>query len=487
MYFVGADFGTESVRIGIFSADGSIISESSASYFTHYGPEAGFCEQEPSSWWESFEIVSLCVDTTACSVVICDEEMVPLRNCLLWSDSRSYRETQKILEVGLGDPYLEVNSGGKGPISAEWMIPKALWLKNHEPQHYNRPGSRICEFQDWINFRLTRRYISSSCNTASRWHFCGGPPKSLLEKLDMSELLDKWPSEMVNTGEIIGKLTQDASKHCGLPNHVDVVQGGNDAYMGLLGTGCVQPGRLCLITGSSHLHLAISADNTCGESFWGAYKNAPLVGLNFAEGGQSSTGSVLRWAKNLFSDNDENSSVTFASLDSEAESRPIGANGVRALETFQGARTPKTRPEAKGAILGLTLGSTRADIWRALLEAICLGTRACIDGMVTAGLIDETSDLYISGGATKSPFFLQMHADVTRRACVVGAAQNSVLLGSAILAAAASGNFGLVEEAMTRVIKRIEPNPTRSMSYDRIYHSYIHLNDRTLNEVHKNL
>jgi sugar (pentulose or hexulose) kinase len=133
-----------------------------------------------------------------------------------------------------------------------------------------------------------------------------------------------------------------------------------------------------------------------------AYRGAPLQGLNFAEGGQSSTGSIIRWAKRLFGDLD------YAHLDREAALISPGCDGLVALETFQGSRTPVTDPLARGALVGLTLKHTRAHVWRALMEAVCFGTRACVDGLAKAG--HEANEIIIAGGTVRSPLWLQMHA-----------------------------------------------------------------------------
>ncbi|KAH8078209.1 ribulose-phosphate 3-epimerase [Aureococcus anophagefferens] len=115
---------------------------------------------------------SLCLATTSCTVVACDAAGAPLRDCLLWMDARSATEAEDILEMGAGDPALRVNSGGAGPISAEWMLPKALWLKRHEPETWDN-AAVVCECQDWLNFKLTGGWAAGGSNVATRWH-CDG-------------------------------------------------------------------------------------------------------------------------------------------------------------------------------------------------------------------------------------------------------------------------------------------------------------------------
>lgn len=330
-YVIGVDAGTESCRVGIFDLTsdhpGIPVSQAAVKYTTTF-PRPGFAEQKPQEWWDSFGaackeaianknidiecIHALSVDTTACSVVSLDKYLKPLRNCLLWMDTRAAKQCDEILSKAKGDPALRVNNNGVGPLSAEWMIPKALWIKQHEPSLWSKIHV-LCEKQDYFNLKMTDRLCASACNVAARWHWNAedacyasrrdilapsskthekssacGRPVSLLKKIGMLDALDKWPQECVAMGETVGYLTKGASQHLGLKPGIRVVQGGPDAYVAMLGLGCVESGKLSLITGSSHLHLAISPANTgktySASGIWGNYFGAPLLGLSFAEG-----------------------------------------------------------------------------------------------------------------------------------------------------------------------------------------------------------
>ena len=132
---------------------------------------------------------------------------------------------------------------------------------------------------------------------------------------------------------------------------------------------------------------------------------------------QSSTGSALRLASRLLGDDD------LKALDELADGVPVGCEGLSALETLQGARTPVCDPHARGALVGLSLAHGKAHVWRAALEAVCLGTRNSLEGLSRALKDDGDDDdapLHVCGGATKSEIFLQMHADACGRAVVVG-------------------------------------------------------------------
>lgn len=127
---------------------------------------------------------AICLDTTWCSVVALDKDVKPLGRyilwmdvkplgrCILWMDTRSSSQTEEIMEKAKGDPALQINCNGKGPLSAEWMTPKALWIRQNEPEIWEAANT-LCEYQDFLNLKLTGQVCASSCNAATRWHWNG--------------------------------------------------------------------------------------------------------------------------------------------------------------------------------------------------------------------------------------------------------------------------------------------------------------------------
>jgi ribulose-phosphate 3-epimerase len=301
---------------------------------------------------------------------------------------------------------------------------------------------------------------------------------TLYGKLGIPELAQKLPQRCLPPGASVGMTTPEATEHLGLNEPIPVIQGGADAFVGMIGLGCVRPGQMCLITGSSHLHCVVTSQKGTAPGSWGAYAGAPLPGLKFAEGGQSSTGSLLRWARdNLLtpggavgSGAQSASALSYAELDAEAADVPPGADGLVALETFQGSRTPVTDPMARGAFVGFTLSHKRAHLWRALLEAVCFGTRACVEALQAAG--HPCQEIIMAGGATRSPLWLQLHADVTGKSVVVCENTDAPLLGCAVLAAVGIGVHNSVPDAvaaMVRVARRVQPDPVVSARYDDLF------------------
>lgn len=481
-YLLGVDGGTEGLRAGIFDVLGTPLAYASTSYPTQF-PAPSWAEQDPNDWWDALgksvrkaisdseisvdQIAAMAVDTTCCSVVALDDSGNPVRPALIWMDVRSAEQAEQM--VATEDNALLINSNGSGPVSAEWMIPKALWIKQNEPKNFDRAVT-ICEFQDYINLHLTGRLGASINNVSTRWH-CDysreGVPKSLLEKLDLVELAEKWPQDVFRLGELVGRLTPRAAGHLGLTPDLPVVQGGADAQIGMIGLGVVKPGNLALITGSSHLHLGLSEKPFHGTGIWGTYADALLPGLHTVEGGQTSTGSVINWLKNLFGESD------YEALNLDASKLPPGSENLIVQEHFQGNRTPHTDPNSRGAFHGLTLKHGREHLFRAAIEGVAFGSELILESMRTNGFFPES--IVVSGGATHSELWLQIHSDVSNLPLILTKNPDAPLLGCAILAAVGAEIYEDIPTAVEQMVqfdRVIEPNSQVNTEYQPFYEAY---------------
>ena len=481
-YLLGVDGGTEGLRAGIFDVLGTPLAYASTSYPTQF-PAPSWAEQDPNDWWDALgksvrkaisdseisvdQIAAMAVDTTCCSVVALDDSGNPVRPALIWMDVRSAEQAEQM--VATEDNALLINSNGSGPVSAEWMIPKALWIKQNEPENFDRAVT-ICEYQDYINLHLTGRLGASINNVSTRWH-CDysreGVPKSLLEKLDLAELAEKWPQDVFRLGELVGRLTPRAAGHLGLTPDLPVVQGGADAQIGMIGLGVVKPGNLALITGSSHLHLGLSEKPFHGTGIWGTYADALLPGLHTVEGGQTSTGSVINWLKNLFGESD------YEALNLDASKLPPGSENLIVQEHFQGNRTPHTDPNSRGAFHGLTLKHGREHLFRAAIEGVAFGSELILESMRTNGFFPES--IVVSGGATHSELWLQIHSDVSNLPLILTKNPDAPLLGCAILAAVGAEIYEDIPTAVEKMVqfdRVIEPNSQVNTEYQPFYEAY---------------
>lgn len=490
-FVIGLDGGTEGVRAAVFDLAGRPVSFSRAEYPTRY-PRQGWAEQGPDDWWTGTaravrdavaragippdSITALSFAGTSCTVVLADGEGRPLRPALLWMDVRASREAQDI--AGTGDPALKYSGYDRG--SAEWLLSKVLWVKRNEPEVY-AAAEHVLEYTDWIAWKLTGEW-ATSINTASiRGYYdrdAGGWPLSLIDTLGLDGLTAKLNQRVLDMGTPFGGLTAAAADALGLRPGTLVAVGGADAFVGMVGLDVVRPGSCALITGSSHLHLAQTDAPAYASGMFGAYTDAVMPGQWTLEGGQVSTGSVVKWFRKIcggeYFKAGASSAEVYSILQRDAAAIGPGSDGVLALEFWQGNRTPYVDADARGMIWGLSLAHTPAHIYRALLEAVSYGTENVMRTFAATG--HPVSELVACGGATRSDLWMQIHADVCNIPITLTTDPEAVTLGSGILAAAAAGLFTGVAEAsaaMVHVDRVVTPDPQVHEAYQFYFDTYV--------------
>lgn len=487
-YVMGIDVGTGSVRVGIFDLNGKRIAMSSKNY-NLYIPYSGWAEQEPEDWWNAIciasreaisnsgldqkQIVGLGLDATCCTMVVADENYNPLRPAIMWMDVRASEQAKRIANTD--DSALKYC--GFDNLSAEWMPCKALWVKEKEKECYDR-ARRIVESVDWITYRMTGVETLSLNNVSVRWFYDnkrGGWPVAFYEKVGLDDFLEKIPRNVLPMGTPVGPLQKKPAKDMGLIPGIVVAEGGADAHTGVIGLNVTRPGRMALITGSSHLHLSLSEQEINYKGIFGAFPNAIIPNLYLVEGGQISTGTVIDWVRNLVTDQSNDSiKNTYAWLNQKAASVPLGSEGLIMTDYFQGNRTPYTDSNVRGMIYGLGLKHGMEHIYRAALEGICYGTEHVLRIFDKVGI--RPNEAYISGGAIKSRLWMQIHANVSNLPINVPREMEAPCLGSAIIAAIGVGVYSSFEEAadnMVKFVDRIEPNLDEHERYKFYVDKYI--------------
>lgn len=502
-YVLGIDAGTTSIRVAIFDLKGKIVTFRDESY-PLYTPRAGWAEQKPEEWWQALckasrkaisegcinpnDIIGISADTTSCTVIITDEMMNPIRPAIMWMDVRASMQAKRISSTR--HPALKYN--GYGNVSPEWMPCKALWLKENEPENY-RKAAHVIDCIDWMMYRLTGR-LTASINTATaRWYYdrkSGGWPYDFYNTIGLDDLIEKFPQDILDMGTIAGGLSKEAAEDLGLISGIPVGEGGADAYVGMIGLNVVEPGKMVLITGSSHLHLCLSQKDVHAPGIFGSFPDSIVPGLSMIEGGQISTGSIVNWYKNNLCGNVEKAAKEMGGsiykiLDEEAEKLPVGSEGLIVLDYFQGNRTPYTDPDVRGMIYGLTLKHSPYHIFRAIIEGICYGTENIFRSFDKVGLRPE--EIYICGGAAKSRWWMQTHADVSNVPVFVPEVSEAPCLGSAILGAVAGGAYKTVREAaenMVSFVDKIEPDVEKHEEYKFFINKYIELYPKLIDWMH---
>ncbi len=488
---LGIDCGTQSLRSAIFDLTGRMLASAAEEYPIDF-PQVSWAEQRAQHWWDAAkatcrqclnesglsgdDIVGVSIDGTSCTVVATQSDGTPLRPVILWMDQRAHEQADRV--TATGHRYLRYVGGSDSP---EWMLPKALWLKENEPETYER-ADYIIEGTDWLMFRLTGEWAASLCNTTCKWNYVrpeGGWAADLLEQVGLEDLMPKWPERILPMGERAGDLTETAAEELGLKTGTPVAQGGIDAYAGMMGLDVVHPGRMALVMGSSTCHMALAAEGIFGTHVWGPYPEALLPGTWVLEGGQTATGSIVKWFRDSFchrevQDAEAQGRSAYELLDAKAAAVPPGCEGLVLIDYFQGNRTPLRDPLARGMLWGLSLRHEVGHVLRAIYEGTAFGTRHILEDLAQGGYRPE--GIYACGGGARSALWLQIHADACGVPIYLTEVPDATVLGTAICAAVGAGQFDSVQDAsaaMVSVTKQIEPNAELRDTYDFYYDKYV--------------
>jgi ribulose kinase len=479
---LGLDFGTGGVRAGLYDLEsGRMRAEREAAYPTTY-PQPGWAEQSPEDWWRAAgdatrglmrdlgqpEVAGICVATTASTVVACRTDGAPLRPALLWMDCRAAEQADRT--AWLDHPVLAFAGGSD---AAEWLVPKAMWLKEHEPEVYRQAGI-VCECLDYLNFRLAGRWVGSRMNATCKWNYDSVAKlfhADLYAGLGIPDLPDKLPGEIVPVGGAIGRITEEAREHLGLAGRPMLAQGGIDAHIGMVGAGTMAPGEMLMIGGTSVVQLFQLGAEQDVSGFWGPYPHALVDDHWLVEAGQVSAGSVLSWfSRDMFGLEQKE----LADLLDAAARIEVGGTGLLTLDFFMGNRTPYRDPHLRGVVLGLSLGHDRADLYRSAVEGVALGSANVLRRMNELGI--PCRRIVSAGGIAKNRLWLQATVDAMGLPVQLAADSNLSILGAAACAATGAGLFPdlfAASAAMLPQTSTIEPDPAAHERYRELLEDYL--------------
>ncbi|XP_026521737.1 FGGY carbohydrate kinase domain-containing protein isoform X2 [Notechis scutatus] len=502
-YYVGIDVGTSSVRAALVDQFGTVMA-----YADHpiqiWAPQPNYYEQSSDDIWAACCIVTkkitqginisqirgLGFDAT-CSLVVLDSHFHPLavnsegehkRNIIMWMDHRAVNQVTRINET-----QHNVLSFVGGVMSVEMQPPKLLWMKENLQESCWEKAGHFFDLPDFLSWKATGATARSLCTLVCKWTYSSetGWDDSFWKSIGLEDMMankySKIGNEVLPPGTPVGNgLTAEAAEDLGLSKGIAVAASLIDAHAGGLGMiGANVKGynlpcenqpitsRLAVICGTSSCHMAVSKSPIFVSGVWGPYYSAMVPGLWLNEGGQSVTGKLLEHIVQghaafpelqTKSEARAQSIYTYLNghLDLIKKSLPVGLLTVdlHVWPDFHGNRSPLADLTLKGMVVGLTLSQSLDDlalIYLATVQAIALGTRHIVETMQVAG--HHINTLFMCGGLSKNPLFVQMHADIIGMPVVLAQEVESVLMGAAILGACASKDFASLQDAMEKMEK----------------------------------
>jgi L-ribulokinase len=464
-------------------------------------------------------VVAISVDTTGSTPVAVDKNGTPLSflpgfeenpNAMfvLWKDHTATKEADEINRLARTWGGVDYTKYEGGIYSSEWFFAKILHVLRADEKVRNAAFSWV-EHCDWIpalltgeTNPLTMKRSRCAAGHKAMWHpdFNGLPSEEFLVKLDpvLKGLRDRLFKETYTCEVKVGHLTAEWASRLGLNDSVVVGAGSFDAHLGALG-GEIKPYYLSKVMGTSTCDMLVAPmkelEGKLIRGICGQVDGSIVPGMLGMEAGQSAFGDIYAWFRKLLlwpvdeilAESTIIDQVTREKLMAEigdkiipvlskqAEAIPIGESGIVALDWMNGRRTPDANQLLKGAILGLNLGSDAPRIFRALVEATAFGAKKIVDRFIDEGVKIE-GIIALGGVAKKSPFVMQVVADVLNKPILVARSEQACALGSAMAAATVAGLYPAVLDAQKAMGNGFElefkPIKENAAKYALLYDKY---------------
>jgi xylulokinase len=464
---LGIDIGTSGCKVILVNENGEILRQASAEYPLSV-PKPMWSEQDPEDWWNGVqkclsEIDEPNVDAIGITgqmhgSVFLDAHGEVIRPALLWNDQRTTAECEEI-ETKIGSERLKEITCN--PALTGFQLPKILWLRNNEPEHYARLA-KILLPKDFIRYKLTGGYATEVSDASGTGIFD-------VKKRD-------WSYEMM---EILG-LNRDLfpkvfesdaiSTHFRNGREIPVV---GDQAAAAVGTGAVEVGVISVSLGTSGVvftSIPSSEYDPSGAAHTFCHANRGW----HAMGVMLSCGGALRWYRDTFG-----AGRDYDQLAVDAVEAPLGSEGLTFLPYLTGERCPHNDPFARATFAGATLAHGRSHFDRAVFEGLTFGL---FDGyQLLKKLGAQSNSVRVTSGGSKSDFWMQMIADVFGVSCQRLSIDEGPAMGAAILAGVGIGLWPDVQTACRKLIKISEEFTPSGADYSEAYVRFRELYQATLN------
>lgn len=466
---VAVDCSTTAAKAVVTDAAGQVHAQASRPFGTQQ-PRAAWHEQDAADWWratrdavadavarvDATAVEAVCLTHQRETFVCLDAAGEPLRPAILWLDGRAHAE---IAELGSAAVH---RTSGKPPDTTP-AIYKLAWLSRHEPAVL-AAAAHVVDVHGYLTWRLTGRWATSVASADTL---------GLLDAATLGwgpELLalagvraDQLPA-LVPVGAEIAPLTDDVAAALGLPGPVPLVAGTGDGQAAGLALGATVPGVAYLNLGTSMV-LGVHADGYVWDP---AFRT--LAGLR---PGEYTLETVLNAAAYLadWTRTQLGGGATRDELEAAAAALPPGAEGLLTLPYWNAAQTPYWDPLARGAVVGWHGRHTPAHLYRSVLEGVALELRLHLERL-EAATGRPVEHVRAVGGGARSPLWVQIVSDVTRRPVRVCAAGEVSAAGAALLAHAYLAGVPAGGAAIDPAGHDVVPDAVAGSAYDGLYAAY---------------
>lgn len=470
---LGIDIGTSSIKAMLMQADGKVIGIKAKGHDVEI-PRNGWAEQNPEAWWDSLCSILLSMkedhpqEMNAIKgigfsgqmhgLVAIDKEGHSVRPAIIWMDQRAEKELQEI------DEKISRKNQGEtfhNRIFNGFALPSLLWMKNNEKEKFDQIY-KVFQPKDYLRYRLIGEAGTEVSDASASLMMNVGKREWAKEELDILGIPLEILPELGDSAQIAGNISEKASEETGLRCGIPVVYGAGDQQAQSIGNGAVREGLVISNIGtgaqvstyaSSDLYDKKLRTHTFCHAFSGAYT---IYGAMLA-GGLS-----LKWLKEEILHE-----ADFAKLSQMAETVAPGSERLLFLPYLAGERTPLMDPKARGIFFGLALEHTSSHMVRAVMEGVAYALRDSLEIMKEMGITSRR--IIASGGASQSPVWLQIQADILGEEVQVCQTKEQACLGACILAGVGTGVYPGIEEACDKLVVFDEKIYSPRAEYKDIY------------------
>jgi xylulokinase len=488
-YLLGIDVGTTGTKTVLIQENGQVLATATEEYPLHT-PRPNWSEQDPVDWWRAVcasvrsvlgkvphaaaRIAGIGLSGQMHGAVFLDKKQQIIRPAILWNDQRTAEECAEITARVGASRLMELASN---PALTGFTAPKILWLRKHEPKHYERVRTVLLP-KDYVRFRLTGTFATEVSDASGTLLFDVKGRKWSKELLEMLEIPREFLPDCAESPIVTAKVSRLAAEETGLREGTPVVGGGGDQAAGAVGTGVVSEGIISSTLGTSGVVFAFAdKPETDPQGRLHTFCHA-VPGKWHMMGVMLSAGGSLRWFRDALCQEEttrakEQGIDVYDLLTAAAASVPPGAEGLIFLPYLAGERTPYPDPHARGVFIGLSLRHTKAHLVRAVLEGVTFGMRDSLEIMREQHI--QAQQIRASGGGGRSALWRQIQADVFAAPVTSINVEEGPAFGVALLAGVGTGLYASVPEACQatiRVVSETKPRAEVTAVYEQYYRIY---------------
>ena len=478
-YLLGIDFGGGASKATLIDINGNIVAENTVEYPTLY-PENGACEQNPNDWIDALcentkalilksginseDILSVAIDSATHTSLVCGENFCPLRNAIHWTDTRSRKQADR-LRNELGEEIFKKSFHKPDTI---WTLPQLLWLKENEPENFEKIKYIFFE-KDYVRFFLTDVFCTDFIEAQGSMLFDCNKMQWDAELCRLAGITADMLPTIKKPTDIIGSVTEKASRATGLKAGTPVICGTTDTVMEVFASGAVKKGDVTVKLATAG-RICVITDKPYPDRHLVNYSHI-VDGLWYPGTATKSCAASYRWYRDTFGGE-------YKELDEGASEIPIGCDGLIFHPYLNGELTPYADPMLCGSFTGVRATHTKAHFTRAVLEGVAY---SLIDSKIYLDSLNIPYNTVATaiGGGTKGKLWRQMIADALGIALKTTESSDSSL-GSAMLAGIAVGVFKDAKEAARKCVKENDityPNPENTEKYRKAFEVYKRIHD----------